>query len=58
VKDFEGKTAMIYGINVFGDAVMIDDDSRIRFTTSPFGRVMGRCYNISIRFHIVDNLMS
>ncbi len=38
-------------------AVMIDDDSRIRFTTSPFGRVMGHYYNISIKFHIVDNLM-
>jgi hypothetical protein len=44
-------------------AVMINDESRIRFTTSPFGRVMGSTsiapyFNISIKLHIVDDFLA
>ena len=39
-------------------AVMINEDSRIRFTTSPFGRVMGNYFNISIKLHIVDDFLA
>ncbi len=39
-------------------AVMVNEDSKIRFTPSPFGRVMGNYFNMSIKFHIVDDLLA
>ena len=38
-------------------AVMVNEDSRVRFTPSPFGRVMGDYFNISIKQDIVDDLL-
>ena len=38
-------------------ATMVDDDTRIRFTPSPFGNVIGRWLNIDIRPGPGENLM-
>lgn len=38
-------------------ATMVNDDTRIRFTPSPFGRVIGRWLNIDIRLDEVEDLM-
>ena len=39
-------------------AVMVNEDSRVRFTPSPFGKVMGNYFNCSTMRRTVDDLLS
>ncbi len=39
-------------------ATMVNEESRIRFTPSPYGRVIGDWLNISIKLDVVDDLLT
>lgn len=39
-------------------ATMVNDETRIRFTPSPLGRVIGGWLNISIKLNLVDDLLN
>jgi hypothetical protein len=39
-------------------ATMVNNETRVRFTQSPFGSVIGKWLNISIYLDTVDDLMA